>query len=153
MVQVRERRRCARKRRGRCATGSWTGASDPAFSSMTNKFHAHEMQPVGGPHRAKRIVHHVVLTTPCPACATAFRRRFVSVAHLCRTLQACTCTADRSAHELTAELAAPVCCICHALVGRAQTVTRFAEYEKAHRDRWFADLYTGTAGSSLLEHA
>ena len=32
VVQVRERRRRARKRRGRCATGSWTGASDSALS-------------------------------------------------------------------------------------------------------------------------
>ena len=119
MVQVRERTKSERKRRGGRATGSWTGASDSAFSTTTNAFLAHVMQPVGGPHRAKRIVHHVVPTTPCPASVTAFRRRS-------RALQASKCTADRSAPELAAELAALVCCICHALVGRAQRVTRFA---------------------------
>ena len=129
-VHVRERRTCARKRRGRCAAGPWTGVSDSAFSSMTNTFHAHVMQLVGEPHRAERIAHHVVLTSQCPACVTAFRRRSIPVAHLCRTLQASKCTADRSVHELAAELVSPVCCICHALVGRAETVTRFVEYNR-----------------------
>ena len=97
---------------------------------MTNTFLAHVMQAVGGPHRAERIAHPAVLATQCPACATAFRRLSIAVAHLCRAPQASRCTADRSAHELAAELAAPVCCICHARVGRAQTVTRFAGYKR-----------------------
>ena len=83
MVQVRERRICARKRRGWRATGSWTGASNSALSSMTNTFLAHVMKAVGGPHRAERIAHPAVLATQCPACATAFRRRSIPVAHFC----------------------------------------------------------------------
>ena len=97
---------------------------------MTNTFLAHVMQPVGGPHRAKIIEHHVVLTSQCPACATAFRRRSIAVAHFCAERRK-RAGAQQTEARMNSQRNLYRACSASAMRSSvAETVTRFVEYNR-----------------------